>query len=104
VDMEPVIATGRSVKRSLRRLLGHRRHRHRGAGAGSGAGSAGSEETHAARLSPSVRAMNFSACGATLRVALEVAAGSAGRTESTSEHESIDGCGLFLGLISGPQA
>ena len=37
-------------------------------------------------------------------VALEGAAGSAGRTESTSKYETIDGCGLFLGLSSGPQA
>ena len=42
--------------------------------------------------------------GTTLLVAQEGAAGSAGRTESTSEHQSIDGCGLFLGLSSGPQA
>jgi hypothetical protein len=37
-------------------------------------------------------------------MALEGAAGSAGRTESTSEHETMDGCGVFLGLSSGPQA
>jgi hypothetical protein len=37
-------------------------------------------------------------------VALEDAAGSAGRTESTSDFRAIDGCGLFLGLSSGPQA
>ena len=37
-------------------------------------------------------------------VALEGAAGSAGRTESTSEVTQPYGCGLFLGLSSGPQA
>lgn len=34
----------------------------------------------------------------------EGATGSAGRTESTSEVGTDTGCGLFLGLSSGPQA
>jgi hypothetical protein len=81
--------------------------RHPGADLAGGGGSASSEEMHyandtAAQADGAVS--DVRRARTSLLVAQEGAAGSAGRTESTSEHHSIDGCGLFLGLSCGPQA